>query len=170
MIPKLNLQQIKIASPCHVGWHNMHGDDKVRFCESCQKHVYNFSEMTLEEGSALILATEGNLCGHLSRRDDGTIITKDCPVGFANKIYRRCLYAILTACMLILSMMWIRSRPGGESPLVDRLQGWIESMLNWIGGRSSSRTFSTMDGFISYMPSTGSTPSPLSGSSSNCPK
>ena len=59
----------------------MSGDDRVRFCDSCQLNVYNFSELTSQEVESLVSKTEGRLCGRLYRRSDGTIITRDCPVG-----------------------------------------------------------------------------------------
>lgn len=75
------LQNLRIATPCPVGWQNMRGDNRVRFCELCQLHVYNISEMTSEEIFSTIARNEGRLCGRLYRRADGTVITKDCPVG-----------------------------------------------------------------------------------------
>jgi hypothetical protein len=75
------LKNFRVASPCHVGWETMSGDDQVRFCDSCHLHVYNFSEMTSDEITSLITQTEGRLCGRMYRRTDGTVITRDCPVG-----------------------------------------------------------------------------------------
>src|SRR4051812_47184360 len=37
------LDRITIASPCTASWDDMAGDDRVRFCASCQKDVYNLS-------------------------------------------------------------------------------------------------------------------------------
>ncbi len=145
MAPKTSLMQISIASPCTTDWSQMQGDDRSRFCQSCQKHVYNFVTMTEEEGIALIIATEGKFCGRLSRRHDGTLISKDCPVGWAKKIYRRCAYAVLAACLLILSFVWVRSQPAGRSPFVDRMQEWIETAMEKIGWRTQ-KTFSVTMG------------------------
>ncbi len=75
------LDHLRIASPCPVGWEQMAGDDRVRFCEQCSLRVYNISAMTRTEAEALIANTEGRICARLFRRFDGTIITKDCPVG-----------------------------------------------------------------------------------------
>lgn len=75
------LSNLRVASPCHVGWERMSGDDRVRFCESCQLNVYNFSELTANEVESLVMKTEGRICGRLYRRTDGTVITRDCPVG-----------------------------------------------------------------------------------------
>jgi hypothetical protein len=59
----------------------MSGDDKARFCKTCQENVFNISMMTREEAGSLILKKEGNLCVRFAQREDGTIITDDCPVG-----------------------------------------------------------------------------------------
>jgi hypothetical protein len=59
----------------------MKGDDRVRFCELCKLNVYDFAQLTRREVDALVANSEGRLCGRLYRRADGTIITKDCPVG-----------------------------------------------------------------------------------------
>jgi hypothetical protein len=59
----------------------MTGDDRVRFCAECKLNVYNFAELTRTQAEDLLRTTEGRICGRLYRRADGTVITKDCPVG-----------------------------------------------------------------------------------------
>lgn len=75
------LDNLHIASPCHASWEAMTGDDKARFCKSCQKNVFNLSMMSRQEAERLIQAREGNLCVRYAQREDGTVITEDCPVG-----------------------------------------------------------------------------------------
>jgi hypothetical protein len=75
------LDSVTIASPCPAVWDAMQGDDRSRFCSTCQKNVYNFASMTAEEATALIVAREGKLCGRVYHRKDGTVLTADCPVG-----------------------------------------------------------------------------------------
>jgi hypothetical protein len=75
------LRNLRVATPCHVGWENMSGNDRVRFCQSCQLNVYNLSEMTADEVKALIVKSEGRFCGRMYRRADGTLLTRNCPVG-----------------------------------------------------------------------------------------
>src|ERR671916_798746 len=75
------LNRLRIASPCTVGWERMTGDERVRFCEQCNLHVYNISAMTEAEVASLIKSQEGRLCARLYRRADGTVLTRDCPVG-----------------------------------------------------------------------------------------
>ena len=93
------LDDIRVATPCRADWDKMNGDEQSRFCQSCQKNVYNVAMMSREEALALIEKKEGNLCMRLSRRADGTLITSDCPVGIKTKRRRRgwTIAAILAA-------------------------------------------------------------------------
>jgi hypothetical protein len=77
------LRSLKVASPCRADWDTMYGDDRVRHCGECKLNVYNLSNMTRAEAERLIAAREGRLCVRFYRRKDGTVITKDCPVGLA---------------------------------------------------------------------------------------
>jgi hypothetical protein len=60
----------------------MPGDDRARFCDQCQKHVYNLAVMSADETIDLIRETEGQFCGRLYQRRDSTVLSGDCPVGF----------------------------------------------------------------------------------------
>ena len=75
------LDEVRIANPCDASWDAMQGDDRVRFCAACGKHVYNLSAMPRLEAERLLADREGSICKRLYRRDDGTVITTDCPVG-----------------------------------------------------------------------------------------
>jgi len=75
------LDNIKVASPCEADWDQMIGSDRARFCGQCNLNVYNLSSMTKEEAELLIGRTEGRLCVRYFRRLDGSVLTKDCPVG-----------------------------------------------------------------------------------------
>lgn len=75
------LDRLRIATPCPIGWDQMTGDNRVRFCDHCHLHVYNIAELSRTEAEKLIAATEGRLCARLFRRADGTVLTRDCPVG-----------------------------------------------------------------------------------------
>lgn len=75
------LEAIQVASPCDVSWDEMKGSDRVRFCGQCQKNVYNLSAMSRWEADELIEQREGHLCVRLYKREDGTVLTEDCPVG-----------------------------------------------------------------------------------------
>jgi len=76
------LSNIKIASPCAADWNEMMGNERRRFCAECKLNVYNLSGMSQREAENLLLNSEGRLCVRFYKRADGTILTKDCPVGW----------------------------------------------------------------------------------------
>lgn len=75
------LDKIKVAAPCTAEWRWMYGNDRVRFCNQCKLNVYNLSAMTITEAEDLIRSTEGSLCVRFYRRQDGTLLTRNCPKG-----------------------------------------------------------------------------------------
>ena len=76
------INSLYISAPCPVGWDNMTGDEKYRYCKPCKINVYNISEMTNKEAVKLVKANEGErLCIKLYRRWDGKVATNNCPVG-----------------------------------------------------------------------------------------
>jgi hypothetical protein len=77
----ISLEQLRIASPCTASWDDMAGDERSRFCGQCRLNVYNLAAMTQGEAERLISKKEGRVCVRLYKRSDGTVITRDCPVG-----------------------------------------------------------------------------------------
>jgi hypothetical protein len=75
------LANVQVAAPCKADWNQMMGDERVRFCSECNLNVYNLSAMTRSDAESLIVRNEGRLCVKFYRRRDGSIITRDCPVG-----------------------------------------------------------------------------------------
>lgn len=86
------LEDVRVATPCRADWDKMQGDDRARFCGSCTKHVYNLSDMTRADAERLIAEKEGHLCVRFYQRADGTMLTKDCPVGITQR--RRPFWAL----------------------------------------------------------------------------
>lgn len=76
------LDNIRIASPCKADWNEMYGDERKRHCGECKLNVYNLSDMTRREAENLLINSEGRLCVRFYRRTDGTVLTKNCPVGW----------------------------------------------------------------------------------------
>ncbi|MBI3272884.1 MAG: hypothetical protein HYZ53_28105 [Planctomycetes bacterium] len=117
--PRVDLDHVRVASPCHESWAGMTGDDRVRFCGRCRLNVYNLSAMTREEAQALVGAKEGRRCIRFFRRPDGTLLTRDCPYGW-RAIRRRlawiggCAAAVLALAAGALSTM--SSPSSGRKP------------------------------------------------------
>lgn len=111
MSARLDINSLQVATPCPARWEDMAGDDRARFCRHCQKHVYNFSTMTTTEVEQLVLAQEGNLCGRMYRRKDGTVLTADCPTGRAVVKRKRWQWAggVTAGLFLLVSALWARA-------------------------------------------------------------
>src|SRR5688500_8814971 len=77
------LSRVRDASPCPADWDKRSGDERVRFCGPYELNVYNLSAMTRTQTEDLIAGTERRLCIKYYRRKDGSILTRDCPVGLA---------------------------------------------------------------------------------------
>jgi hypothetical protein len=97
------LNNIKIASPCSQDWDAMIGDNRRRFCGECKLNVYNLSGMTKAEAENLVSNEEGRLCVRFYKRADGSVITQDCPVGWARLKQRTRVFAT-AALSLIISL------------------------------------------------------------------
>jgi hypothetical protein len=95
------LDNVRIASPCSADWDTMYGDDRKRFCKECKLNVYNLSGMTRDEAERLVTNSEGRLCIRFYQRPDGTLITQDCPVGWARLKHRTRIYATAAFSMLM---------------------------------------------------------------------
>ena len=100
------LTSLRVASPCHVSWDDMTGDDRVRFCTSCNLNVYNFAAMSSDEVRSMITNSTGRVCGRLYRRADGTLLTRDCPVGLraVRRKVRRFVGAVFATVLSLASI------------------------------------------------------------------
>ncbi|MBI3723996.1 hypothetical protein HY251_08605 [bacterium] len=96
------LDTISVATPCGASWEGMKGDERVRFCGLCSQNVYNLSGMPRAEAEALVAKNEGRLCVRFFQREDGTLLTQDCPVGFP-ALARRKLAVGLASAAAVLS-------------------------------------------------------------------
>jgi hypothetical protein len=95
------LANVRIASPCSARWEDMYGDERLRFCGECKLNVYNLSGMTKYDAENLFRLAEGSLCVRYYQRPDGTIMTKDCPVGWARVKER---VSVLAAAVLSIAI------------------------------------------------------------------
>ncbi|HKX30550.1 MAG TPA: hypothetical protein VJ302_22865, partial [Blastocatellia bacterium] len=85
-------------------------DDRVRFCSQCNLNVYNLSGLTRPEAEDLINRAEGGLCVRFYRRSDGTILTRNCPVGLRT-IRRRVAWGAQLLLGMLLSALGLWSLP-----------------------------------------------------------
>lgn len=62
MSKKSFIDSVEVKNPCTEDWEQMQGNERVRFCSHCSKHVNNISEMTRKEAMRLVRSSGGNLC------------------------------------------------------------------------------------------------------------
>lgn len=137
------LGRVRVATPCPASWDGMEGDERVRFCRQCELNVYNLSEMTKAEAESLVARTEGRLCGRMYLRADGTIITKDCPVGL-RAVRRRvsratgaAFAALLSFCSLAFGQtpkQKISCERGGDITIQKKKVTTTDDLLSMLSG------------------------------------
>jgi hypothetical protein len=146
------LDNLRVASPCSMKWEQLDstGDagDRVRHCGQCELHVYNVANLSREETIELVSShvTSGTrLCAALYRRGDGTLLTRDCPVGLA-AIRRRAVGAVsrVAAVALLgvsLSLAAVARAGSGWHPSVKAMRPirqastWVQHLANELTGR-----------------------------------
>jgi hypothetical protein len=94
------LENIRIASPCSEEWDAMDGNGRVRHCAQCDKQVFNLSGMSRADAEVLVRERAGSICVRLYQREDGTVLTTDCPVGVRRRLTARALMSVATTALL----------------------------------------------------------------------
>jgi hypothetical protein len=129
----VSLDLVQIASPCQVNWDDMTGDDRVRHCRHCKLNVYDLSAMQREEAEAFLQSREGRTCIRLYRRHDGTVLTRDCPVGLraAKQRFVRAVAALAGVLLALVTGTLFGSRlnrlkPAGFRAPATAFAEWIE--------------------------------------------
>ncbi len=113
-----DLNEIRVASPCPTSWDDMTGDHRVRFCGGCKLNVYNLSAMDRDEAEQLVRNTEKRLCVRFYQRDDGTVLTQDCPVGLRAFVRRtRARIAAVASLVFAFTLGCERPQPAQLPPL-----------------------------------------------------
>ena len=106
------LDMIQIPKPCPADWEEMTGNDRMRYCEECKKHVYNLSKMSRREAEALIATRGGNLCARIIRNPDGTVLTQEI-ISSSHPAIRR---ASPVASAVVTAILTISSSAVAQSP------------------------------------------------------
>lgn len=170
---RIDLDSIRIATPCTARWEDMVGDDRKRHCGECRLAVHDLSAMPRHEAEAWLAEQNGRVCIMLRRRADGRLITRDCPVGLRAKA-RRSLKVVSGAAIIVfgatlaffarlgardvdpLSEMPLPKDwtpiPVRSASLIERLEGRFDSAIDWMAHRTGvlrfcNCTFSTPGGY-----------------------
>ena len=98
------LDNVRVAAPCNADWEQMIGNERARFCGQCNLNIYNLSSMTRSEAESFIAQNEGRICIRYYHRADGSVITKNCPIGL-RAIQRKISYLTRAMISAVLSFL-----------------------------------------------------------------
>jgi hypothetical protein len=145
------LNRVRVASPCAESWEAMPGGERIRSCDRCQHKVYNLSEMTADEAARLVQEAEGRLCVRFYRRVDGTMLTRDCPVGLRAVRMRaaRALSAAFASVMLLFGIS-LAGKSRSEQP----------TFVRWVLNKVDPEPVRPLMGAIPLQMAPPSTPEP----------
>lgn len=104
----VDVSSLRVASPCNEAWASMTGDAQMRHCASCDRTVYNLSEMSTRDIESLLAKKEGRVCIRFYRRADGTVLVDDCPIGlreFRRRTARLALFILSVLSSLVLGFL-----------------------------------------------------------------
>lgn len=115
------LDNLYLSSPCSISWDSMQGDDRKRSCGGCSRNVYNLSSMTKNEAEAFLAENGTNHCVIFYRRQDGTVMTDDCPIAL-RKIRDRLRVVTRVAAGLVAFVVSLPAAfaQGSNTPQINR--------------------------------------------------
>lgn len=131
-VMKFDVNNLRIASPCSVSWASMKGDERTRHCDLCELNVHNVAGMTRDEVAHLVGENSGRLCMRLYRRADGTVLTKDCPIGL--RAFRKRVAGLASAAFAtILGLMSVSYGQNKEIKKIDASKIQITRSVDPVG-------------------------------------
>jgi hypothetical protein len=84
---RLNL--LTVAEPCPEPWETMAGDGATRHCARCNRSVHDFAALSPLEIERLLRRGRGQVCGRLTRRPDGQLLTREERLPSSNEVVER---------------------------------------------------------------------------------
>lgn len=75
--PSETLNRLVIRSECRTPWEQMTGDDVRRFCEECEREVFDFARLSPTQIRAHLQASRGRLCARLTRQDGRLVMARE---------------------------------------------------------------------------------------------
>ncbi|MCI0489702.1 MAG: carboxypeptidase-like regulatory domain-containing protein [Blastocatellia bacterium] len=107
------LDRFRVATPCNADWDRMSGNERIRYCNECDKYVYDISKMTGKEAEAILSSARGPVCARFTRLTDGFTITADNNAGL-HLISRR---ASPIASAVFTAIIGLQSSAIAQTPL-----------------------------------------------------
>lgn len=122
------LDRVRVVNPCSEDWHEMRGNDEVRFCSHCQKSVHNLSQMTRRDAERLVAKSKGQLCvRYISRADQRVVTASDFPP--LHRIARRASRLAASAFSAALTLTTATAQNSNETQIDVNPTG-IEAVAN----------------------------------------
>jgi hypothetical protein len=118
--PLVVLEDIRIAAPCLKPWDEMEGDDHQRYCDVCERYVYDLSAYSRSEAEHLVAVNDRPPCVRITRRPDGAVVTaqrnrsRANPVGLALGLWSAIL--LVTGCSKIETCTTTQGKPAFVRP------------------------------------------------------
>lgn len=131
--------KLRIASPCSVSWAAMKGDDRVRHCAKCKLNVYNLHELRMSDVEKLLRSRTGRFCARIYQRQDGTVLTADCPEGL-RKVRMRLAAGVVAAVAFVGAVFSTAihfGTPGGISGFWARHAQYKDAASRWPTSKGS---------------------------------
>jgi hypothetical protein len=148
MSKKTFLDSIHSPAPCSADWDEMRGDERVRFCNSCEKNVYNLSAMPRREAVKFAARNSGRVCVRYVRLPDGRVLTADTKLykiaGRASRLAAGALGATLTLSAIVSAQT--------ESGKVKTENQKTETKQNKDAAKKSQISFTIVDPIHEVMP------------------
>ncbi len=122
MKKRSRLDLIEVKSPCTQDWNRMYGNDQVRFCEHCVKHVHDLSAMTRRKAERFVArAAQGgsSICVRYTPGPDGKVQTA------SDKLYQitsrasRLAATIFGASLTLASAAYAQNDTSAAAPARD---------------------------------------------------
>jgi hypothetical protein len=71
--------ELAVASPCQQQWSELSGRGTVRHCSACERKVHDLEALTSRQIEALLVETNGDLCGRIRVREDRSVAHRASP-------------------------------------------------------------------------------------------
>jgi anti-sigma-K factor RskA len=109
----------RIDKPCSAAWDKMAGDEKRRFCEHCQLHVHNLSEMTTQEQVAFMKAPGERKCVIYSKPTNAKPVDAGTWLSFQSTSgWRKAVAAMLAAMFSLFTNSCRTTAPTSDQRLI----------------------------------------------------
>lgn len=141
-------RQLEIKTPCAANWDQMHGNDRVRFCEHCQLTVNDLTSLTPKRIRRLIAKSQARLCVRYYSGSNGKPLIAQVPTKLhqINKRVSRVAAGIFTAT---LSMGSATGQASTTSPSYQRVfTVQVSSMPVQLGATISGKITDTKQAAI----------------------